>query len=397
MKKNDWDEAEIEHLLKEMPSMKDNRSRDEIYQAVNRSKSVKKPKTWGYPALAGIAALLIFALISPSLLNSINQQGAENSAFDMAGQESADTDSGQEEIAALPESSENPDAAGTNSFMDQSTEESTLMKAESSDKTNVYQADLLQYDLFTLGLVTTDAISVPVSLMVEKKETGNWVERFTEVSQSIPEQDWGFEDYFPLPGSVAEDKETGQLTYTVTDDELNNSGGGEELLYESLLFALEASPYDKIMLRKSDGSVPSFSHLGKISEINIADQAKKGYYQYTHDNGDIFLVPSEAAFESISEALTAMKSSPNDDFVPIIPEDIELTSTSENKLLTISFEEELTMNDARLLFIEGILMTAKEFGFDEVLFQNIGSSTWEGFDLSKPVSVPVSPNKKILN
>ncbi|EDL62538.1 RsiX, partial [Bacillus sp. SG-1] len=330
-------------------------------------------------------------------LNSINQHGGENSAFDMAGQESADTDSGQEEIAALPESSENTEDAGTNSFMDQSTEESTLLKAEPSDKTNVYQADLLQYDLFTFGLVTPDAISVPVSLMVEKKETGNWVERFTEVSQSIPEQDWGFEDYFPLPGSVAEDKETGQLTYTVTDDELNNSGGGEELLYESLLFALEASPYDKIMLRKSDGSVPSFSHMGKISEINIADQAKKAYYQYTHENGDIFLVPGEAAFESISEALTAMKSSPNDDFEPIIAKDIELTSTSKNKLLTISFKEEPTMNDARLLLIEGILMTAKEFGFDEVLFQNLGSATWEGFDLSKPVSVPVSPNKKILN
>ncbi|WP_409251221.1 GerMN domain-containing protein [Bacillus sp. SCS-153A] len=400
MKKNNWDETEIEGLLREMPSIKDNRSRDEIYQAVKRSNSVKKPKTWGYPALAGIAALLILALISPSLFNSVQQTEYENSAFDMAVQESADGGSAEEEMASLPERSEEKTDIEGSSFSDtENNNGSSMMQVVSSEKQNVYQADLLEYDLFTLKLVTPDATAVPVSILVEKKDTGDWLERFKAVSQAIPEGDWGFEEYYPLPGSLEVDEDSGQLRYIVTEDEQKHSGGGEEVLYQSLQFILQASPYERIMLQKTDGSVPSFAHMGKISDIQKNAFSSKGYYQYTHENGEIYLVPGETAFDSISEALAGMKSSPSDGYEPVIDKDIQLVSTDKNNVLTISFEEELTMKgtEGRMLLIEGILLTAKEFGFKKVMFLNLENTSWEGFDFSKPVPVPISPNKKVLN
>jgi hypothetical protein len=401
MKKNNWDETEIENLLREMPSLKDSRSREEVYQAVNRSQSVKRSKSWGYPALAGVAALLILALITPSMFNSIKHPEYENSASDMAIEESADSGTADQEIASLPESTEENDDAGSTGLGDaESNNESMMLKAESADLTNVYEEDLLQYDVITYGLATPDAFAVPVSVLVEKTETGNWLERFNEVSREIPEEVWGFQDYYPLPGSFSVDEESKELTYTVTDEEqLNLGSAGETLLYDSIVMFLESSAYEEVKLQKPDGSVPSFSHLGEVSEITKSRRSNKGYFKYTNENGEVFLVPGTVKQSSVSDALSDMKISPNGQYEPVITDDIQFLTTTENNLLTLTFEEEFTLQDTsdHLLLIEGILMTAKEFGFEEVMFQNIENTSWNGFDFSQPVTVPISPNKKILN
>jgi hypothetical protein len=401
MKKNNWDETEIENLLREMPSLKDSRSREEVYQAVNRSQSVKRSKSWGYPALAGVAAVLILALITPSMFNSIKHPEYENSASDMAIEESADSGTADQEIASLPESTEENDDAGSTGLGDaESNNESMMLKAESADLTNVYEEDLLQYDVITYGLATPDAFAVPVSVLVEKTETGNWLERFNEVSREIPEEVWGFQDYYPLPGSFSVDEESKELTYTVTDEEqLNLGSAGETLLYDSIVMFLESSAYEEVKLQKPDGSVPSFSHLGEVSEITKSRRSNKGYFKYTNENGEVFLVPGTVKQSSVSDALSDMKISPNGQYEPVITDDIQFLTTTENNLLTLTFEEEFTLQDTsdHLLLIEGILMTAKEFGFEEVMFQNIENTSWNGFDFSQPVTVPISPNKKILN
>jgi hypothetical protein len=401
MKKNKWDEKDIENLLREMPSLRDSRKPEDIYLAVNKSEAAKKPKSWGYPALAGIAAVLILTLITPSLFNSINQPELENSASDMAVEESADTGSVEKEIASLPENAEeNSDSVGSGSGDAENNDQSLMMKAEAAELINVYEEDLLQYDVFTYGLATPDAFAVPVSVLVERTETGSWLERYKEISQDIPEEVWGFEDYHPLPGDFNIEERSNELEYTLTEEEQTNlSGGGEKLFFDSIDMALQSSKYEKILLRKSDGTLPSFSHMGEVSEINKSTQSNKGYYKYTNANGDAYLVPGEEKHASVNDALSAMKSAPNDLYESIIADDIQFEVTSENTLLTLSFEGKLILDDTpeNLLLIEGILMTAKEFGFEAVMFQNLENTNWNGFDFSNPVTVPVSANKKILS
>ena len=401
MKKNNWEEAEIENLLKELPSIKDSRSKEEIYRLINRGRPVKKQKTWAYPALAGIAALLILALITPSLYNSMDSAQYENSASDMA-MESADAGSAKNEITALPESGKENTEAKDSSFKDTANQEnSNMLAAEAPNRTNVYKEDLQSYDVLTYGLVTPDAVTVPVSVLIEKKSNAEWLERYKSVSQVIPEQSWGFEDYYPLAGSL-ELIENNQLTYTVADKELNNDGGtGEQLLIDSLLTALQVTDNTTINLRTKEGKVPSFSHLGEVAEINKADNNKRGYYSYTLKNGETYLVPGETRFDTMADALKGMTASPNSLYEAVIPDHIQPVLTEEKSLLTIGFQENLLLKDSPeendSLFIEGILLTAKEFGFEEVLFQNIENPDWKGFDFSNAISVPVSPNKKILN
>jgi hypothetical protein len=400
MKKNEWDETEIEHLLRDMPSLKDNRSRDEIYQAVTRSKAVRKPKSWGYPALAGTAAVLILALIAPSLFNSLNHPEYENSASDMAVEESADTGSVRQEIEALPEREENLDAGSSSLKEPENKGDTIMMNRTASEKTNVYEEDLLQYDVFTFGLAAPDAFAVPVSVLVDKSAEGKWPEKFEEAAEDIPEEEWGFNEYHPLSGSLSVDNELNELVYTLTDEELERlSGGSEDLFYDSLIMTLQTSTFEKIRLKKPDGSAPSFSHLGEVSEINKSGPGNKGYYKYTLESGDAYLMPGEESYSSIKDALTAMKSPPGSFYEPVISNDIQFEIKTENNLITISFDEELTLDDTPegMLLIEGILMTAKDFKFEEVLFNNIENTSWKGFDFSQPVKVPIGPNKKILN
>lgn len=398
MKKNHWEETEIENLLREMPSMEDRRNRKEIYAAVNRSNVKKKPNTWGYPAFAGIAALLILFLITPSLFNHSNQSQYENSAADMAAEDSGEAGSPQKEMASLQETEENAvlDDSSNNS---ESRQQSLMGKAETLERSNVYQDDLLQYNLFTFGLVTPDATVVPVSVLSEKRDSAGWLERFVDVSEEIPEQSWGFDEYYPLAGKLELNKDNSELIYTVTEEEMTNPGsGGEDIFYDSIAFTLEGSGYEKMTLQKEDGTVPLFSHMGEISEIPKAGSSNKGYYKYSLSNGDTYLVPGEEEHKNISDALEGMKMSSNTLYEPLIPEKLNLEASTENNLLTISLGETLKLNEEiDPLFAEALLLTAKEFGYEEVLFKNFEGTAWNGFDFSKPISVPVSPNKKIVN
>ncbi|RIW27994.1 hypothetical protein D3H55_22325 [Bacillus salacetis] len=399
MKKNNLDETEIEHLLKEMPSFKDSRSRDEIYQAVKKAEGGKKSKTWGYPALAAIAAVLILALITPSIFNSFKQPGYENSASDMAVEESAESGSAQKKFGDIQDKSFDAGSAGVDEA-ENHTEQSSMLNAAAVEKINVYEEDLQQYDVFTFGLAAPDAFAVPVSVLVKKQESDDWLGKFEEVSGEIPETAWGFNEYLPLPGSFIKDEETNELVYTVSKEEQENlSSGSEDLLYDSISMSLETSVFEKIRLKTPEGSVPTFSHLGEISEIKKPVDSNNGYYKYTLENGEVYLVPGEETYETIEDALGAMKTSPGSFYEPVIAKDIEISLTAEGSNLTVSFNEGLTLEDtleSRLL-IEGILMSAKEFDFKAVLFDNIESPQMKDFDFSRPVPVPVGPNKKVLN
>jgi hypothetical protein len=400
MKKNNWKETEIENMLREMPSMKDNRSREEIYRAIASNKSSKKPRTWGYPALAGLAALMILVLITPSLYHSLNQSNYENSAADMAVEESADAGSAESDIAALPENTEKSAEADDSSLNDvEDEDQSFMMTMDTHERKNLYEEDLQQYDVLTYGLVTPDAELVPVSVLVDKKADADWLERFNEVSKQIPEQDWGFDEYFPLSGSLA--LMNNELSYTVSQQELNEfSGLQETFLEETLLTALQSSEFSKVNLRTEDGSTPLFSHMGELAEFTQAQNRNRDHFAYSLENGDTYLVPGQNGYESMSDAVSAMKDSPNSFFQSVIPEDIQPVVTIEDKQVTISFEESLKLmgssDDENLLLIEGLLLTAKDFGYKQVVFRNIEDPAWNGFDFSKPVTVPVSPNKKIL-
>lgn len=70
MKKSEWSDREIEELLMQMPKIQDHRDPRDIYQ--NLSLKKRKTKSWLLPGLAAAAAVLLFFILVPKLMNGSN-------------------------------------------------------------------------------------------------------------------------------------------------------------------------------------------------------------------------------------------------------------------------------------------------------------------------------------
>ena len=67
MRQSDQSDEKIIKLLKQFPTVTDDRPMDEIYRNVNKNIIKKQKKPMYIPALASIAALILFVLMIPSI------------------------------------------------------------------------------------------------------------------------------------------------------------------------------------------------------------------------------------------------------------------------------------------------------------------------------------------
>ena len=78
-----------------------------------------------------------------------------------------------------------------------------------------------------------------------------------------------------------------------------------------------------------------------------------------------------------------------------IPKDSEYELTTSQDTLQIRFSKKLeNITKVNLvLLIESVLMTAKSYGYQQVIFQNLTTGNKiENYNLAKPISVPQAPN-----
>lgn len=78
MKKSEWSDKQLEELLRQMPKIQDHRNPRDIYQ--NLSSKKRKMPTWIIPSFATAAALLLFFLLVPRLLDETQTQYSLDSA-----------------------------------------------------------------------------------------------------------------------------------------------------------------------------------------------------------------------------------------------------------------------------------------------------------------------------
>lgn len=78
MSKKDWEKEDIENTLTKFPKIEDTRSKDELFQAIQKRHKETTPsrmkqqrqKQWFFPAMASAAAVLLIILMIPSFMNS---------------------------------------------------------------------------------------------------------------------------------------------------------------------------------------------------------------------------------------------------------------------------------------------------------------------------------------
>lgn len=173
----------------------------------------------------------------------------------------------------------------------------------------------------------------------------------------------------------------------------------DTLLKKLLKESLKWSPYEKVkFLSDQNETGVRIGSYGTFTEISIPKQSKRAYYLYKNKQGN-FLIPSEKTFDTVKEAINEMESSSQEDTTPLIQAGAVQSVTKKQKHLYIRFSKDSEVEDsiAGILMIEGLLLTAKEFGFTEVTFTETRTNKIGKYDVSDAIPVPAAPNPIFLN
>ncbi|MCY7902306.1 GerMN domain-containing protein [Bacillus inaquosorum] len=369
MMKSDWNEEQIKELLSQLPAVKDHRSPQDIYKLLTMAKSKKKPAVrWIGPACATAIAVYIAFIISPHFFDQAQPQ---------------QKDASQENAVTKTETADSPKAA---SSLDQTS--FVVPEKEQNNYTTVAIADAETSAIIPISIKKTNADQT-IQDMLSKSSELDILDHPITIPSFIDEVE------------IKEKPKQKELSIRVHQLITAFSVKDDTLLKKLLKESLKWSPYEKIKFlsdqKNEDGAV--IGSYGTFTEIPIPKQSKRAYYLYQNKQGQDFLVPSEKTFDTVKEAVKEMESSSQKDTTPLIQEGAVQSVTKKQKHLYINFSKDSEVEDsiAGILMLEGLLLTAKEFGFTEVTFTETRTKKIGRYDVSDAIPVPAAPNPISIN
>ncbi|MEG0351607.1 MAG: hypothetical protein RR596_12145 [Enterococcus sp.] len=401
MKKDLWDDDQIEQLLKQAPKITDERTKDDILQRLKESDAfdshsdqqpviVKKKMHWR-PLIASIASLFVLVFIASTFLGN---------APDLSMNSNEDKANIDENPLHEPATTRMMEGYS----MDQEENSVSLKKSVIPMQTAVYEQQLQGFTLFTLGLAGDDAESVPASFLIPSEvverqlgtQTPTKLQLYNEFAPLIDEQALGFKEYHPFNGSFTEDEKT--LVHQLPNDHNYDAGSAALSNYMGVLIDTFGVSYDQVLLKSEDGTQMALDHIGEIQKnIELTGETTNyNYFSYQMRDGSIYLSPNfRMNFSDVEDALLNMTTEANDIFRTAILPDVSFQVKVKKNTVTIIFDEPLDLvrydSAQAMRMIEGILLTAASFN-KQVKFENITQPDWGGFHFSKPLPKPVAAN-----
>jgi hypothetical protein len=418
MKESKWSDEQLQELLSQMPKIKDNRDPREIYQNIEIKMGKQKKRTWILPAAAAAAALLLLFILAPNLMNwqesadkqieiqSEQTQSSEQITSDNNRiSEARDEESDPEPLAKEEDPQE--DHSQLSGDPEKESSDDISMKSVSSEisPTAVYEEDLAGKEVLTYAIPDKEAQNiVPVSVLVDDDPDRTKFALFEDTMSKLTEDAWGLEEYYPLKANLTHDQENNILTVDVPVDHPYSMSSTSELLLEKVLAEIMNNlDIEKIDLRTEGKVGIEFSHYGYREEFIPENSTGNLIYYFLYPNGadsTPFLVPLREQFNSVKDALAAMKKNQTENNLQAsIPDDIdfEIEEIKDSKLIIrFNNESEIIDNASTLHAIEAILLTAKDFDFDTVKLENADVDKIGKFDLTEELKVPVAANKRDL-
>ncbi|CAN7340624.1 hypothetical protein [Rossellomorea sp. LjRoot5] len=405
MNKSEWKDRDIEYLIKKLPQIKDDRTSQYI-QARMESRKKKSQASFKrfIPAVAALAAIFIMVLLAPTVLNQLTETSMdkpETGTADSTGSSENNMEmASREKKTELPPESRKEEKVAVTEDNQKENNKLTMSEdpQEPKKRLSLYEDDIKGKELYNFGLVSPDAVPIPVSIVEEQKKE-DWLTRHEQIAEKLPETDWGLEDYLPLNGDVSFDKN--KVIFTLRPDHsYSGRSAVEYAFYHSLQYSFQHKGLEEVVLKNQDGSVPQFSSMGEFSSVDLNENTHSAYYLYSPNGKDRFLVPDNINRGGTKEAIQAMKSAETGLFQSVIPKEINFIVAEADEVVTISFlnELDLTSLDEQTAqeMIEGILLTSRSSGYESARFENIKQESWNGFDFTGPIKTPISPNKKSL-
>ncbi|SFQ30482.1 GerMN domain-containing protein [Salibacterium halotolerans] len=430
MKQNDhFSEERIKQSLEQLPRVKDKRPKEEIYQnIVQRSRTSKqKPgKKWVMPAFSAVAALVLLLVLIPNMMTLNNQSGSstDNSSSseenaEMNIQEGSEADSDAPPASDSGSDSSPDNGAGREERAAESNEQPQQQtEIEEEPAVNTGETNL-SYDQYTNALTenqlddseTAATIAVPdpeaklvvpvtftastgskATLMDEKSENWNPV----QVGLAAP----SFEGADWINGG-----NNSLLEADFSEAATPYSSAQSEMIVKSLDEMLRYTEENQVLLTDDGEAGVDLGAYGIVQNYRQKEN-NRGYYIYTSETNDQFLVSQQAAgmtnsrengeLFTLKETLEQMKSVPDNSPVgPSIPKEASIESAGgENTTAEVVFSEESSFGENTNLrwMIESILFTAADFGYEQVMFEGLSPENAGGYNIGQPVDIPQAPN-----
>ncbi|MGD7045467.1 hypothetical protein [Jeotgalibacillus proteolyticus] len=436
-----WNEKEIEKMLNKMPVIKSSQSAQAMYEniKINERKKDKK-RTPLIPVAASLAAVLLLLLLIPPFFDSSDQYNlssgneGSDSAADRYDEEQAENFSAnsieedQEELNLDERAAQEPedhtstqdreedfseeDSSGSGDFKadsytepkseEEQSEENqdaavqTPAEEDPSQRTSLFPAEAAGHTYLKTALVTEEGYVIPFTfLLPDKVNEDNAVNLYNRWANEIDEEGMGFINYHPVANHLTETEQNG--INGVIDSNIQNSFS-PDLTEQVLSQTFGSENYTGFTFVNEEGDKINFDE--EVEQEIPLNNDNKGYYLFKDErNSQIYFVQSEKSFETIEDAFMEMQQdNPNKDFKKALPEDLTIETAHENDSLTVTPSEQINEYsvEEKNRFIEAVLLTAESFGVQEVLFENITDRDDLGFDLEKPLTVPVGPNKYMI-
>ncbi|PLR84585.1 negative regulator of sigma-X activity [Bacillus canaveralius] len=413
MKKSEWSDERIEKLLGQMPKLTDHRNPQDIHQNIAGKLGKRKRQAWLMPGLATAAALILFFILAPELLDWRSSPARDTNL------ESAERQNeGRQENKIALESNSRADKAEKNSQQESTADIQTnpeennqnTFAAKGSDalsplpeRTAVYEDDLNGQELLTYALPADGGNNiVPISVLVANEEKKPWLDLYKKTAGQLMEETWGLDEYYPLKAELSMDETKRELTINFAADSQYGQGSRSEITIPEVLEQNFAGKVDTVILKTAGEPGLMLGNNGPLNEINLASAQSTGDHGYFFLNQDgraqPLLVPSSKEYNTIDEAFIAMqKQSTEGNLIPSIPSHFEITPGEKNaKLLSVELKgSENNENAADLVYtVEAILLTAKDFGYEAVILKNDEVKSIGGFPVAEVINVPLGANKQ---
>lgn len=414
------DEETVDELLKNMPKFTDHRSKEEVYNRVKTeiNAQVKEEKRkiravsfskW-MPFIVSVAAIVLLTFLVSSYTNQEQSTMSKDSAYDNAepkeNMRSMDANEATEESATSIEEETTADPAN----------EMTTMSAELDapielislhQTTSVYENSLNGGTVFHFSLVE-NALTVPITIIIPKERieadfpgmTPTSLQLYERYAGRIDEEALGFTEYHPYKGHF--EVEGKQLKHFLPNDHGYDRASGTSTTYGQSINEI-FTDFDTILKVNEDGSPLEWDQAGELSKPSKlpGSLGHYNYYIYHATNGEDYLTPSfGTSYDTLSDALLAMKDVGNDFYTSVIPSNVSYKYAEQDGVGVIRFDETLDLEGidplAATRLLEAFSLTAASFG-EEVKIENVVQEQFGEFDLTKPLPIPMGPNGFIMS
>lgn len=341
MTDNKWDDSKIDSLLSSMPDIRDERLESDILMQLKQDERLHPPrrtmsKKW-IPAVAAVAALLIFSLFIPSMLRQNDSAMYDNSSDvpeNSSSKAKMSMDHAEDSMHA--EDAEVASVEKPQAF-------NAAVTRLAPENHVLLQEDLQGFQLLEVDLVADEGTTVTITVLIPTERVA------TDFPQGQP------------------DSETLSNKYATTIPE----------------------------------TVPGFEEFHVNNEDSkqmeqAANENPQPYYKIVMPSGQSYLAPSETAHVlTVEGALLAMKEVQNATLEKLVPETIMYGVREQDGVAVITFTEPLdlsAMDQGEVnAMLEGFMLTAKSFNM-QVRLENIIQTTFSRYDLTTVLPEPVGIN-----